>query len=135
MSGGNLVNQKQNSELEFDLEKLPQKTLRDLEKFVKSRLTPIKKQGKGPSVVKKPVPGFQKEDLAPPKTFPAHPQPVAPVEQLQPPPGAQARLDSHLPIFEESSQRPSFINPERDPSAKASNKSSKSSSFFSGGLV
>jgi len=127
------VDHKQNSELEFDLEKLPQKTLRDLEKFVKLRLTPIKKQPKGPSVVKKPL-TFPKEDLAPPKAYPPPPQQVARAQQPSAPVSAQARPDSHLPIFHESSQRPSFIHNERDPSAKASHKSSKSSSFFSGGL-
>lgn len=135
LSGGNVAVQKQNSVLEFDLEKLPQKTLRDLEKFVKSRLTPIAKQGKGQSVVKKPAAALQKDDLAPPKTFPAQAQQVAlSQQQAVAQQSSQTRPDSHLPIFHESSHRPSFINNERDPSAKASPKSSKSSSFFSGGL-
>jgi hypothetical protein len=77
LSGGNAAVQKHNSELEFDLEKLPQKTLRDLEKFVKSRLTPIKKHAKGQGGVKKTHSTFPKEDLlAPPKTYPPQVQQV-----------------------------------------------------------
>jgi hypothetical protein len=51
-------------ELEFDIEKLPVKVARHLERYARSKLTPIKKTTKKPQP-KKPSLAYHKEDLAP----------------------------------------------------------------------
>lgn len=63
ISGSNQLQIKA-GELEFDIEKLPVKVARQLERYARSKLTPIKKSSKKPQPKKNPL-AFHKEDLAP----------------------------------------------------------------------
>jgi hypothetical protein len=63
ISGSNQMQIKA-GELEFDIEKLPVKVARQLERYARSKLTPLKKTSKKPQPKKNPL-AYQKEDLAP----------------------------------------------------------------------
>ena len=63
ISGSNQMQMK-SGEVEFDIEKLPVKVARQLERYARSKLTPLKKGSKKPQPKKNPL-AFHKEDLAP----------------------------------------------------------------------
>jgi len=122
------VLQSKGSKVEFDIDQLPTRVARNLEKFVRANLPPIHQKTSKKPAVNKQFGGFQKESLAP-KPY----NPKQPTSSLASGAGGSSNGQS-LPVTAPSTGNaaahlPVFASPDHHASPPHA-PSSKSSSFF-----